>query len=54
MAELKRFTDFNSLKLAAKSNQKATSVNSKKLKEEIDFFDLLRANLVVKRTPQKG
>jgi hypothetical protein len=53
MEELKRFTDFDSLKLAAKSAQKAVSAKSKNLKEQSEFFELLRANLVVKKTQQK-
>jgi hypothetical protein len=54
MAELKRFTDFDSLKLAAKSNKKAVSAKSKKLKEQNDFFELLRANLLPKTDLQNG
>ena len=54
MAELKRFTDFDSLKLAAKSNQETITVKPDKLKEQSIFFEVLRANLVVKTTQKKG
>ena len=53
MAELKRFTDFDSLKMDAKAIQKAAFAKTKKLKEQNEFFELLRANLQQKATPQK-
>lgn len=54
MAELKRFTDFDSLKRAAKATQKTALAKSKKLKEQSEFFELLRANMMVKGNLQKG
>lgn len=46
MAELKRYTDFNSLKLAAKSNRKSNIIDLEKVKELESFFESLRKHLV--------
>lgn len=50
MAELKRYTDFAALKLAPKSNSKSGIVDSGKVKELEKFFELLRSNLLIKKT----
>jgi len=50
MAELKRYTDFTALKLAPKSNPKSNIVDPGKAKELEKFFELLRSNLLIKKT----
>jgi hypothetical protein len=50
MAELKRYADFAGLKVAPKSNQKSNIVDPVKVKELEQFFELLRKNLLTKKT----
>ncbi|MDN3583885.1 hypothetical protein [Mucilaginibacter flavus] len=50
MAELKRYADFAGLKVAPKSDQKSNIIDPVKVKELEQFFELLRKNLMVKKT----
>jgi hypothetical protein len=50
MAELKRYSDFAGLKLAPKSNPKSNIIDPGKVKELGKFFELLRSNLLIKKT----
>jgi hypothetical protein len=49
MAELKRYNDFVTLKLAPKSNPKSDVIDIGKVKELEKFFELLRSNLLTKK-----
>jgi hypothetical protein len=49
MADLKRFTGFTSLKLASKSKQESNIIKPEKVKELEKFFELLKANLSIKK-----
>jgi hypothetical protein len=50
MAELKRYADFAGLKVASKSNKKSNIIDPVKVKELEQFFELLRTNLLKKKT----